>query len=502
MAGAVKLPTDDGRANKRQNLRLPLPPGPAPLPVLGNVLDLPRDDITRQFHELSREHGDVMYLDVLGQPIVILGSYAVTHELLNKKSSNFSGRPKSIMAQLVGLDWFFVLMPYGERWRQHRRAFNHAFSSKAIVQYQSIQLEVIHQLLGGLLRSPKALTRKLELAFAKIIMQIVYGIELHDEDNRYFNMVDRVRIIGEDILLPGRYPVDGIPILQHVPSWFPGVRFKQYAAGARQEILSIVGRLYEDSTSHPVSVWTESSMATHFWSRDGEYLDRQQALNGFEAPLIFGLTSQTNTMTQAFFLAMALHPDVQMKAQKELDAVIGTNRLPDFSDRESLRYVSALTKELLRWHPVAPMGIPHCTIDDDDFNGYCIPAGTIVAPNIWAMSRNPEEYPEPDEFQPERFLEGSRPTRDPVDFAFGFGQRFADCPGRHLAESTLFILCASVLHLFNVGPPVSDSDGVPLNIRYEATHDRLLSHPKIYDFVITPRHPDTERLIMETGHII
>ena len=86
---------------------------------------------------------------------------------------------------------------------------------------------------------------------------------------------------------------------------------------------------------------------------------------------------------QAFLLAMAMHPEMQRKAQAELDRVVGGDRMPTFQDRESLPYLNALLKEVLRWHPVAPIAVPHRSIADDEYNGYHIPAGTIVIASVW-----------------------------------------------------------------------------------------------------------------------
>lgn len=97
-----------------------------------------------------------------------------------------------------------------------------------------------------------------------------------------------------------------------------------------------------------------------------------------------GLISlQSFSILQAIFLAMSLYPEVLRKAQAELDAVVGPNRLPDFEDRDALVYVNAIIKEALRWHVVTPLSVPHCTLEDDVFNGYFIPAGTTILPNIW-----------------------------------------------------------------------------------------------------------------------
>lgn len=86
---------------------------------------------------------------------------------------------------------------------------------------------------------------------------------------------------------------------------------------------------------------------------------------------------------RAFFLAMALYPDVQKKAQAEIDEVVGASRLPEFSDRPSLPYTCALVYELLRWHIVTPIGVPHRAVSDDEYNGYLIPAGATILANIW-----------------------------------------------------------------------------------------------------------------------
>jgi cytochrome P450 len=80
---------------------------------------------------------------------------------------------------------------------------------------------------------------------------------------------------------------------------------------------------------------------------------------------------------------MVLFPDVQKKAQDELDRVLGDNRLPSFADKSTLPYISCIVWECLRWNPVAPMGLAHYVTEDDEYNGYRIPKGSTVLPNIW-----------------------------------------------------------------------------------------------------------------------
>jgi cytochrome P450 len=86
---------------------------------------------------------------------------------------------------------------------------------------------------------------------------------------------------------------------------------------------------------------------------------------------------------ESFFLAMTLFPDVQRQAQEEIDRVLGPDRLPKVADRARLPYIDAVVKEVLRWHPVAPMGIPHASSEDDTWEGHFIPKGSLLMPNIW-----------------------------------------------------------------------------------------------------------------------
>jgi hypothetical protein len=129
-------------------------------------------------------------------------------------------------------------------------------------------------------------------------------------------------------------------------------------------------------------------------------------------------------------LQLTLHPEMQRRAQKELDAVTGlpdssTYRLPTFEDREMLPYIGALVKETLRFMPPISLGLPHAATEDDEYRGWRIPKGAIIIFNAWGINRDENVYPEPERFNPDRFLRrGSEaPEPDPVA-AWGFGRRY------------------------------------------------------------------------------
>lgn len=149
------------------------------------------------------------------------------------------------------------------------------------------------------------------------------------------------------------------------------------------------------------------------------------------------------SMLDTFVLAMVKYPKVQVKAQKELDLVIGKGNLPTLSDEESLPYTKAIMKECLRWQIVTPLGIPHTSTEDDVYKGFTIPAGSIVMANAWsaalnyfslcltkfacrAMFHDEKIYPDSYTFNPDRFIKEGKidlSVQDPELIAFGFGRR-------------------------------------------------------------------------------
>jgi len=123
---------------------------------------------------------------------------------------------------------------------------------------------------------------------------------------------------------------------------------------------------------------------------------------------------------------MVLNPKVLKKAQDELDRVVGKGRLPDFSDRDNLPYIDAIVKEVIRWNPPLPISIPTRVTQDDVYRGYFIPAGATVVENVWAVCSDPKIYPDPEAFNPERFLKDGKidpSVLNPEDRIFGSGRR-------------------------------------------------------------------------------
>ncbi|KAL0573663.1 hypothetical protein V5O48_008292 [Marasmius crinis-equi] len=188
----------------------------------------------------------------------------------------------------------------------------------------------------------------------------------------------------------------------------------------------------------------------------------------------------------SFILAMVIYPEVQARAQRELDEVVGHSRLPDFDDRDSLPFINAILAETLRWNPVTPLSVPHRSVKDDVYEGYFIPGGATIVANVWAVLHDEDLYgPDTCGFNPDRFLgkDGEDLPPDPEPIAFGFGRRI--CPGRHLAVNTIWLVMVHLLHTFKMVKAV-DSDGKEIDPVIEYS-DGLSSHPLPFECQFIPR---------------
>lgn len=221
--------------------------------------------------------------------------------------------------------------------------------------------------------------------------------------------------------------------------------------------------------------------------------EEEHAIKWSAASLYAGGADTSVSTVVAFFLAMSINPQVQRKAQEEIDKVVGSSRLPTFSDRENLPYVDAIVKEALRWHPIGPLGLPHAVDRDDTWNGYFIPKGAFLLANIWWITHDPQTYHDPMEFKPERYFE---PFCEPsaTDVVWGFGRRV--CPGRVLADSNVYLIFAQSLAVFNIGKAV-DERGAEIEPEIKFSPG-VISHPVPFKCKITPRSIEHEKLINET----
>ncbi|KAI0635410.1 cytochrome P450 [Trametes polyzona] len=427
-------------------------PGPRGLPLVGNILDLSPKSAWFKLTKYKVEYGDLVFFHGLGNNILVLNSLEAIHDLFYKRGAIYSDRPAfTVVGELMGLGQSMVLLPYGDEWKAHRRLAHIALSPNAVRQYYTVQEDLAASLCQAIVDDPEDFCSQIKLTTSRLILSLTYGLSVKTVDSEYMSHAEATLKITTRATAPGVYLCDLLPWMKYLPSWLP---FQKEARHGRMMIEEMVAKPFDQVVRE-----TEAGIAPPSFTHD--LLSSGNAEDGnlrhrikWVAGSMYGAGSETTYATVlACILAMALHPEKLRKAQEELDRVIGVERLPRITDRVNLPYVDALIKETMRWRPVVPLGIARSTATEDSYEGYSVPKGTIVMPNVWAIAHSPHGPYDPYEFVPERFLvedEDARPL-DPSLYAFGFARRI--CPGKHLAENSIFILVATVLAAFDIAPP-------------------------------------------------
>ncbi|GJE87615.1 cytochrome P450 [Phanerochaete sordida] len=485
---------------------LPLPPGPRAR-WFGTV-KLPKEYQWLTYARWKDVYGDLIYVRVLGNPILVLNTAEAVTDLFEKRSARYSSRPtRSMVTELMGWDWLFSTMPYGPTWRKHRACFQQHFNVNALGGFKPIILREAHTLLHNLIMDDSALFHHVRRSAAAIVMMLSYGHQIAPEGDLYVTIADKALAGLAQAGIFGTYLVDYLSCLKYIPAWFPGAAFQRQAFEWRH-----MNRMMRDLPFEKVKremtagkavpcfvteqldrLFTAASKAASEPALEGEDLVKNVAAIAYAAG-----ADTTVSAILSFFLAVQVWPEVQTKAQRQIDAVVGPDRLPSFDDREDLPAIDCIVWECLRWNPVTPLGLARHVGEDDEYRGYRIPKGTTIVPNVWAILHDEKMYPEPLRFNPDRFADEEQNAalgiNDLPNAAFGFGRRM--CPGRALAFETIWITIVTTLAVFNISK-AKDEHGniIEPDIQFTPT---LLSHPRPFCCVIALRSEKARSLVMQT----
>ncbi|CAE7001400.1 hypothetical protein P3342_001417 [Pyrenophora teres f. teres] len=449
-------------------------PGPAGLPILGNAHQLdqqPHQQITRW----AREYGEVYKIRLGWNDWYMICSPDACKEILDKQSAYTSSRaPFPVAGDALSGGMRFLFMEYGPEWRKLRGISHKLLTPAVSATFKPSQEFEAKMLLEEILKGADA-EKANDVSYmairrytVSVIMTSTYGRRIPQWDCPEVHSIYEIMNDFSTIAKPGAYLADTLPFLGKLPPslqwWRKGV--KPY---------------FEKQAKLWMSFW--STLKTQMETKQApECFVKQLIQSGYEeqgiselqAAFLAGSMIEAGSETTSAALNTAIlylnaNPDARQRAYDEIQKVTSPSRSPTFNDEPMLPYIRAIVKETLRLRPVTNIGTPHYTTSPVTYKGIHIPANSVVCLQQYPIHYDPNVFPEPQCFKPERYLNhphgsghyaaGPAASRD--HWAFGAGRRV--CSGVHLAENSMFIVLAKLLWAFDILAPV-DAHGKEMQV--------------------------------------
>jgi cytochrome P450 len=371
-----------------------------------------------------------------------------------------------------------------DRFRVQRKLMHQGVGIQQVKKYREFQNDESKVVALDLLSTPEEYVEHFERYATSVVSIIGFGRRVGDTKDPIITEVIAVMHHAADLNVPGKtFPMlmETFPgnyvlrcalqrmyanvdaVLAKVPTeiapWKHGLGSKRRSHRGHDFFYSLAAEANE-KPGH------DDCYSKMLFKEAAKYNLKPQEISALAGNL-FGAGSDTSSSTLiTAILAMRAFPETLIPAWEEIDRVVGSGRSPSFEDDANLPYLRAFVKEVFRWRSVAIIGgQPHAPVQDDYFNGYLIPKSTWVQGNVWAIHHNEREFPEPDRFNPNRFIKDSPDARPfPGErgyMTFGWGRRV--CSGQALAEQGTWLTIARLIWGFKVEPAL-DAKGQPIPV--------------------------------------
>ncbi|CAI9615853.1 unnamed protein product [Staurois parvus] len=468
----------------KQNAYPNFPPGPKPLPIIGNmhILDLKRPHKT--FLELAKKYGSVFSIQIGKQKMVILCGYETVKDALINHAEEFSERPYVPLFQDIAKG-YGIAFAHGENWKVMRRftlsTLRDFGMGKKTVENKIIEeSECLVNKFKSFEGKPFENTMIINAAVANIIVSIVLGHRFKYEDPVFLRLMS---LINENLRLAGSPMVTLYNNFHSVIRWLPGSH-KTIHGNVSELCQFITGTFtkYKDQ----LDTNDQRNLVDTFLVKQQEVQEKPESAAYFHNEnltiLIMNLFTAgmetTSTTLRWGLLLMMKYPEVQKNVQDEIDKVIGS-AVPQIMHRKEMPYTDAVIHEIQRFGNIIPTNLPHATTQDVTFKGYFLPKGTYVIPLLASVLRDESHFEKPDEFYPQHFLDSKGNFLKKEAFMpFSAGKR--SCAGETLAKMELFIFFTTLLQNFTFKAP----HGAKLDLTPALG---FTTPPKIHDICAEPR---------------
>ncbi|KAM6926541.1 cytochrome P450 2D15-like [Lycodopsis pacificus] len=430
------------------------PPGPRPIPIFGNVLQLNLENPIADLERLAKRYGNVYSLFFGPRPVVVINGLQALKEALVNKAADFSGRPQDIMVkhavQVKAHAPGVILADYNSAWKEQRR-----FGLMTLRNFGLGKQPMEQSILGETHRIIKLLEQSVgktmnpqmmfHNAASNIICQVLFARQFDYEDEFMKFFVGLFQETSK--IINGRWGMiyDSVPMVRNLPLPFQKA-FKMFKASHERRLELLAENKKTRVPGKPRHFIDSYLDELDMRGDDGSSFSEDQ-LCAYILDLHFAGTDTTANTLLAAFLYLMNHPQIQERCQQEIDNVLGGKDEASYEDRHQMPYVQAVIHEIQRLADTVPLSVFHCTTKDTELMGYSIPKGTMIIPNLSSVLNEEGQWKSPREFNPENFLNEQGEFVKPEAFMpFSAGPRM--CLGEALARMELFLIVVTLLRRF------------------------------------------------------
>ncbi|CAH2314055.1 cytochrome P450 2C19-like [Pelobates cultripes] len=446
----------------RKENKIRLPPGPTPLPLLGNILQLSGKEAFKSFIRLAEQYGPVYTVYMGMERVVVLCGYDVVKLALIDNGDVFSGRGHMPLLDKMSSGGHGIVNSNGERWKQLRRFSlmtmrNFGVGKRSIeerIQEESYFLTEELRKTKGQLLDPIFYFSK---AVSNVICSVVFGNRFEYEDKNFLILLGLINNI-----LRGISSVRGqlYNVYPKIMRAFPGPHqtFCKSIDGLQEFIVERVKMHQETMDPNSSRDFIDTflmKMEQEKTIPNSEF--HMDALVKTTLDMFVAGTETVSTTLRYGLMILLKHPDVEDRVHEEIDQVIGRIRAPCIEDRSRMPYTDAVIHEIQRYIDLLPLGVPHKVTRDIEFMDYVIPKDTTVYPLLSSVLQDPKQFKYPHEFNPGHFLDNEgKFFKNDAFMPFSSGKRI--CLGEGLARMELFLFFTTILQSFTMSSPVAMED--------------------------------------------